>query len=342
MSCTRRETLRGMALLAAVESAEKTTDGGFAAVSLPGVPERGVSVLPPGALARRSFEAKCVGCQLCVKACPGDCLRASTRLKTFGQPEMDFRRGYCLTACSYRCAAACPAGALVFDGRIPREHLHVGVAVWSRERCIRVAEGVPCTACMRKCPVKAIHLVEGVPVVESAKCIGCGACEHVCPSRPLPAIHVKGYDVQHVVTPIGEADLVAEMRKLVASGLALVAAKDGVIFLRLEGHGIKPLVEALESHADDLRGALVYDKVVGRAAAAFYVRARPAKVFADVMADGAYAMLRENGIEAEAETRVKGIVNRDRTGQCPLEAAVSGLDDPKAMTERLRAFVSKP
>ncbi len=63
-----------------------------------------------------------------------------------------------------------------------------------------------CKGCVRKCPVQAIHLVKGFPVVDRDACIGCGACEHVCPARPQPAIAVKGYEVQRIVTPMAETD----------------------------------------------------------------------------------------------------------------------------------------
>ncbi|MBQ2164891.1 MAG: 4Fe-4S binding protein, partial [Muribaculaceae bacterium] len=33
-----------------------------------------------------------------------------------------------------------------------------------------------------------------VPSINEAKCIGCGACEHVCPARPVAAIHVEGHE----------------------------------------------------------------------------------------------------------------------------------------------------
>ena len=29
-------------------------------------------------------------------------------------------------------------------------------------------------------------------------CIGCGACEHLCPSNPLSAIYVEGYQVHRI------------------------------------------------------------------------------------------------------------------------------------------------
>ena len=105
---TRRETLKGVAVLAV---ADKLTDGGFAEVSLPGVPDRGTSVLPPGAGDRETFYRKCVSCQLCIANCPGKCLVQSTDLKTFGQPVMDFRYGYCLGSC-VKCGEICPELAI--------------------------------------------------------------------------------------------------------------------------------------------------------------------------------------------------------------------------------------
>ena len=203
---TRRETLQGMAVLAAVETVDKTTDGGYAAVSLPGVPTRETPVLPPGAVDRAAFNVKCVACGLCIKACRGGCLTASTSLKRFGQPEMDFRKGYCLTGCNYACGHVCPTGAINWIPRLPRKNVHVGRAVWRKDLCIRTTDGVACTACSKKCPVKAIHIVEGFPVVDRDTCIGCGACEHVCPSRPEPAVRVEGYDRPRIVWPMQKDD----------------------------------------------------------------------------------------------------------------------------------------
>ena len=199
---TRRDALRGIAVLAAVETADKTTDGGFAEVSLPGVPPRSVPALPPGAAPRPVFNLKCVGCGLCIKACRGDCLSASVDLRTFGQPEMDFRRGFCLVGCRSKCGSVCPTGAISWPAHLDRRHVHVGTAVWRRDLCIRATDGVTCNACSRKCPVRAIRIVGGFPSVDANACIGCGACEHVCPARPEPAIRVEGFaDVQRITAP---------------------------------------------------------------------------------------------------------------------------------------------
>ncbi|MBQ3287815.1 MAG: 4Fe-4S binding protein [Kiritimatiellae bacterium] len=194
---TRRDAIRTMATAVA---AEKLTDGGFADVSLPGSPERKLSVLPPGAGKREDFFRRCIGCQLCVKSCPAHCLTASMTLAHFGQPEMDFRFGHCILDCT-RCSEVCPTRAIIRLTKDEKRTAHVGRAIWRKDLCIRTTEGVNCTACERKCPVGAIHVVENVPVVDADACLGCGACEHVCPARPMPAIAVDGLETQRWTTP---------------------------------------------------------------------------------------------------------------------------------------------
>jgi formate hydrogenlyase subunit 6/NADH:ubiquinone oxidoreductase subunit I len=121
------------------------------------------------------------------------------------QPEMAFDKGYCTVDCT-RCGQVCPAGAITEILPDMKTNIHIGEATWHGDRCIAATEGVNCTACFRHCPVKAIVRTKGsngamIPVVDADKCIGCGACEHVCPARPMPAMTVKAYeqhrDTQH-------------------------------------------------------------------------------------------------------------------------------------------------
>jgi formate hydrogenlyase subunit 6/NADH:ubiquinone oxidoreductase subunit I len=64
---------------------------------------------------------------------------------------------------------------------------------------------VSLAATARHCPTQAILMVAKdpndpdspqLPVVNEEKCIGCGACENLCPSRPFSAIYVEGHE-QH-------------------------------------------------------------------------------------------------------------------------------------------------
>ena len=193
---TRRETLKGVAVIAA---AEKLTDGGFADVSVHSRPARAALPLPPGAGSEMRFSNLCVGCGLCAAKCPGGCLVPSTSLLSLGKPEMDFRKGYCLVGC-VKCGDVCPTAAIRRLDADDRPKLRMGLAKVRKELCMRSKAGEKCRACARKCPVGAVKIENGFPSVDPAKCIGCGACEHVCPARPEPAIFVEGYERQSETT----------------------------------------------------------------------------------------------------------------------------------------------
>ena len=84
----------------------------------------------------------------------------------------------------------------------------IGHAVWVKENCVPLTDGVECGNCARHCPTGAIQMVPSdpsdaespkIPVVNTERCIGCGACENLCPARPFSAIYVEGHEVHRVV-----------------------------------------------------------------------------------------------------------------------------------------------
>ena len=223
----RRAVLTGVALLAGTALAKaqkkiepKTTDGGLADIIKKEKPQREKPITPPGSLSIRNLRAHCTACQLCINACPNDVLRPSSSLDHFMQPEVSFERGYCRPECT-RCSEVCPTSAIQPVTIEERTAIQVGHAVWTRDLCVPVKDGKPCGLCSRKCPAGAIQMVplqagvhrDGrrwldadnkeiprnkvllIPVVNEEKCIGCGACENLCPSNPLSAIHVEGHEV---------------------------------------------------------------------------------------------------------------------------------------------------
>ncbi len=332
---TRREALHGAAMFAAVSAVEKTTDGGFAETVLPGVPKRPATVMPPGAVSRREFNLKCVACGRCISHCPSGLLRPSVSLASFGQPEMFFQEGFCRIACGYKCVEACPVGALrPVDAAVKKRNFHIGLARVEKELCIRTTDGVECKACSRKCPVGAIRIVDGLPSVDERVCIGCGACEYVCAARPEPAIRVEGLEVQRGVPSEDDAALIVRMKGLLAEGASCVVARDGVVTGEERGDGIKPLLALLDCRR--LENAIVVDKVIGRAAAAICIAGKARKVHASVMSAGAQALLARHGVEAGTDEKVERIMNRDKTGLCPMERTVERLDEPWKMVRELR------
>ena len=187
---------------AALKAQEAKVDGGLAAIEDKKVPERKTPIVPPGAQSIRNFTQHCVACQLCVSACPNDVLRPSTKLETLMQPEASYERGYCRPECT-RCSEVCPAGAILKIDKAEKSAIQVGHAVWIKENCVALTDDVECGNCARHCPVGAITMVPSdpdntdsrkIPVVNTERCIGCGACENLCPARPFSAIYVEGHE----------------------------------------------------------------------------------------------------------------------------------------------------
>ena len=56
---------------------------------------------------------------------------------------------------------------------------------------------------------------------------------------------------------------------------------------------------------------------------------------------GAAELLERRGIPFTAEKTVEVILNHEQTGSCPMEKAVSGLEDPKTMIEAIRKAKTK-
>ena len=186
-----------------VKAQEKKVDGGLAAVIGKQAPERSVPVVPFGALSVKDFYRHCTACQLCVSQCPNDVLRPSMSLEHLMQPEMSFERGWCRVECN-KCAEVCPSGPIKHYSIEEKTTMHIGTAHVDLDLCIVNRDGVSCGNCARHCPAGAIMMVRKdlsdkdslrIPTVHEDKCLGCGACEFLCPSRPFSAIKVNGLNV---------------------------------------------------------------------------------------------------------------------------------------------------
>ena len=189
------------------EIKDKKRDGGFAEIIPKKAPKRRNPITPFGSQSIEHFYQHCTACQLCVTVCPNNVLRPSSRLEHLMQPEMSFEKGYCRPEC-VKCSEVCPAGAILKITPEEKTSWKVGTAGVDYDLCVVNRDGVHCGNCARHCPVGAIKMVKKnpddekslrIPSVNEEKCIGCGACENLCPSRPISAITVNGYEVHHNV-----------------------------------------------------------------------------------------------------------------------------------------------
>ena len=206
----RRSFLVGAALAstAVLAQEKKKVDGGLAAIAERVIPERQTPLTPPGSLSAQNMAHNCTGCQLCISECPNQVLRPSTDLRTLMQPVMSYERGYCRPECT-RCSEVCPAGAIKPVTAAEKSSIQIGHAVWIKQNCVAVNDDVPCGNCARHCPTGAIEMVpldpdDGdspmVPAVNETVCIGCGACENLCPGKDgQTAIMVEGHEVHREI-----------------------------------------------------------------------------------------------------------------------------------------------
>lgn len=178
-------------------------EGGLAPIKDKVAPERFGKIFPPGSKGERHLKDRCTGCGLCISACPNDVLRPGILAK----PEMSYERGYCRPECN-RCSTVCPAGAILPITLAEKSSTQIGHAVWQFDLCIVNKDHVECGNCARHCPTGAIQMISPdpdnpaalkVPVVNTERCIGCGACENLCPARPVSAIYVEGHEVHRNV-----------------------------------------------------------------------------------------------------------------------------------------------
>jgi polyferredoxin len=210
VSSGRRSFLLASALVttaAMAQKKEKLMDGGLAEIEQKVAPERQTPLTPPGSLSFDHYAKRCTGCQLCVSECPNNVLRPTTDLMHLMLPEMSYERGYCRPECT-RCSEVCPAGAITAIDKEEKSSVQIGHAVFVQKNCVAVTDGVDCGNCARHCPAGAIEMVAlredddespWVPAINEEACIGCGACEYVCPARPFSAIMVEGHEVHRTI-----------------------------------------------------------------------------------------------------------------------------------------------
>ena len=153
-----------------------------------------LSIRPPGALEEKAFNAACIKCGQCVRACPYDTLKLATASDStaIGTPYFTPRDIPCFMCKDIPCMEACPTGALSHDLE-KIEDSKMGLAVIDMETCISYL-GLRCEICHRVCPVQdsAITIEHHprqtskhamfIPIVHSADCTGCGVCEEACPT----------------------------------------------------------------------------------------------------------------------------------------------------------------
>ena len=120
--------------------------------------------------------------------------------------------------------------------------------------------------------------------------------------------------------------------------LTLVVKSDDGTIHRFTQRGVKDLLTLVAESPETLKGALIADKAVGKAAAACMVVGGVKHVHADVMSEPALALLQQHGVEAGYGTLVDHIINRTGDGWCPMERLSRDENDPAVIIQKVKEF----
>jgi len=171
-------------------------------------------IMPPGATNIDHFNAHCTGCQLCVGKCPMHVLKPAALqygISGIMQPHLAFSTHiFCTYDCNI-CSAVCPTAALRPLPMEEKKLMQIGIASFRKDMCVVFTDETDCGACAEHCPTQAVHMIPyknglTIPEVTDDICIGCGACESICPVRPYQAIYVEGSKTQIAAKKPAEAE----------------------------------------------------------------------------------------------------------------------------------------
>ena len=126
---------------------------------------------------------------------------------------------------------------------------------------------------------------------------------------------------------------------LIDGDFSCVVVKDGKVLHTCHGTGISPILELYRNHPEDMLGASVADKIIGRAAAVVYVLCGIKEIYCHVISEPGVAYLAQHGISHSCHRTVERIDNRTKTDMCPMEKASFASDDPQEAYASITAFI---
>lgn len=128
--------------------------------------------------------------------------------------------------------------------------------------------------------------------------------------------------------------------RLYRENLSCVVEKEGNTYTSVQ-FGIKPLMQFLRENRRFFEGAIVADKVIGKAAALLLIDGGVSEVFGAVMSESAVAFLSAYNVPFGYCELVPMIENRTHTGMCPMEETVLQLSDPSEAFSALEKTIAR-
>ncbi len=105
--------------------------------------------------------------------------------------------------------------------------------------------------------------------------------------------------------------------------------------------GVADLYDLYNTDPGFMEGAAVADKVIGKGAAALLVLGKVKSVYTDVISVPALGLLHKAHVDTGFVREVPFIVNRDKTGSCPLESACVDIDNAEDIYPVIQNFLHR-
>ena len=179
-----------------------------------------------------------------------------------------------------------------------------------------------------------IHAKEEIPLMVNRE--GTGLC-------PMESKLLNAKTAEECVTILrgGQAIGRQMLNMLNEQGLSLLVYSHGTLTTH-DNRGVQDLVQLISDHPERLEGAIVADKVIGKAAAALMATGGVKEVHTNVICKAGKELLEGNGILVFATEEVPQILNRDRTTQCPIDSRLNGVESIEECVEILRTMPARP
>lgn len=116
----------------------------------------------------------CTGCGLCEAACRLGAVSFRENGTSFIDRDRCAGCGLCVKSCPFGLILLVPS-----ENTIQVRCANRAPAREAREQCPSSCIG--CGLCEKNCPAGAIHVEDGVAVIDQQKCIACGMCTVKCP-----------------------------------------------------------------------------------------------------------------------------------------------------------------
>ena len=123
--------------------------------------------------------------------------------------------------------------------------------------------------------------------------------------------------------------------------LAIAIVKDGKCIYKSKKRGIYPLYIAVTQLSLIMEGSSAADKVIGRGAALLYKYTKVRNIYSKMISEGTKEIFEESGITYESEKIVPYIMNREKTGMCPVETLSYQAKNIEELLANIEDFLKK-